>query len=153
MSVSLFSMMPVPERVNSQETTPAYVAVPATASGTDVPSSRPDAVPTTVILPAQVAEKLPAIELDVALVTCHRKLLQEPDEGSPGTDVQLPVYEPELGGGAGAGVDGTLGTLGTPGAVGSRTSELLSKRAHAVENVEAAASIAKNNRGLFIVIC
>jgi hypothetical protein len=81
-------------------------------------------------------------------------LLQEPDEGSPGTtDVQLPAYDPEPGGGAGAGVEGTLGTLAAPGAVGSRISELLSKRAHAVENVEAAASVARKTRVLFMVIC
>ena len=149
MSVSLFSMRPVPVSEKSQEIVPPYVAVPATASGTEVPSSRPDAVPTTVILPAHVAEKLPVIELDVALVTCHWKLLQDPDEDTPGnSDVHVPAYEPDPADGAGA--DGVLGVV--PGVVGSRTSELLSKRAHAVENVGTAASIASRNKALFMVV-
>ncbi|MDO8632620.1 MAG: hypothetical protein Q7R41_19225 [Phycisphaerales bacterium] len=57
-----------------------------------MPSIRPDAVPTTAILPAHVAVKLPAIELEVALVTCHRKLLQEPDEEAVfKTDAHVPA--------------------------------------------------------------
>ena len=105
------------------------------------------------MLPAQVAEKLPAIELEVALVTCHRKLLQEPVDGFPGnTDVQMPPYEPPPAGGAGAGAAGAAGAVGSaPGAVGSRILLLLSMRAHAVRNGEAAVRVASRNRILFIV--
>ena len=149
MSVSLFSITPVPEKENSQEMEPAYVAVPATASGTDVPSIRPDAVPTTEILPPHVAEKLPAIELEVALDTCHWKLLQEPAEGTA-IDVHVPAYEPVPGEGAGAGAG--AGAAGVPGAVGRRSSDLLSSE-HAVEQVEAAARAASSNRVLFMARC
>jgi hypothetical protein len=47
------------------------VAVPVTVNGTVVPLSCPDADPVILMFPAHVAEKLPAIDDDVALVTCH----------------------------------------------------------------------------------
>src|SRR5688572_20444284 len=97
-------MTPVPVSEKPHEIAPAYVAVPATANGTNVPSSRPDAFPATEMLPAHVAEKLPAIELDVAVVTCHRKLVQEPADGMPpgNSDVHVPPYAPVAGGAGGA---------------------------------------------------
>jgi hypothetical protein len=86
--------------------------------------------------------------LDVALVTCHWKLLHELPEGIEfAMDVHVPAYEPDDG--VGAGAEGAL-AVGA-GVVGSRTSELLSKRVHAVENVEAAANTASSNRVLFMV--
>jgi hypothetical protein len=104
------------------------------------------------MFPAQVAEKLPAIELEVALVTCHWKLLQELLDGFPGKiDVQRPPYELPAAGGAGAGSAGA-GVETAPGAVGSSRVLLLSTRAHAVANVEAAASAASNRKVLFIVV-
>jgi hypothetical protein len=58
------------------------------------------------------------------------------------------VPDPAVGG---AGADATLGAA--LGVVGSSTSELFSKRAHAGENVETAASVASRNRVLFMVRC
>ena len=93
-----------------------------------------------------MAEKFPAIELKVALEICHWKLLQEPAEGSAiDSDVHVPSSEPDPGAGAGAGP----GADGAPGAVGSRRSDLPSKP-HAVEKVEAAASVASSKRVRFM---
>src|SRR5689334_22780143 len=120
-------MTPVPESENSHETTPAYVAVPVTVSGTVVPISCPDADPVIEMFPAQLPEKFPDMEFDVALVTCHWKLPQEPGEGTANvSESQVPVV------GTGA---------VTVGAVGERTVVLLST-AQAVANVEAAARAA-----------
>ena len=157
--MSLFSITPVPESENSHDNAPAYVAVPATANGTSVPSSRPDAVPTTEILPGHVAEKLPAIESEVVFVTCHWKLPQEPAEGTAvKADVHVPAYDPEAGGGLGAGGGagggagaGAAGALAVAlGAVGRSISDLLST-AHAVPKVVAVASVANSIRVLFMV--
>jgi hypothetical protein len=87
--------------------------------------------------------------LEVALLTCHWKLLQEPTEGiAIASDVHVPPYEPDAGGGAGVGAG--AGADGAAGAVGSRSSDLLSK-AHAVEKVETAASVASSKRVFFMV--
>jgi hypothetical protein len=92
-----------------------------------------------------VAEKLPAIDVDVAFVTCHWKLLQVPADGAPGkAEIQVPAYDPVAGGAAGA--TGTLGVA--PGIVGRRISERLST-AHAVPNVEAA-RVTSSKRVLFM---
>jgi hypothetical protein len=104
-----------------------------------------------------VAEKLPAIEVAVAEVTCHWKLVQEPDVATPGnSEVQLPPNEPpdpDPEGGAGAGAAGALGADGADGAVGDRIVVLLSTRAHAVASVETAASVASNDSVLFMIPC
>src|SRR5438552_18613623 len=99
-------MTPVPVSEKAQETTPLYVAVPVTVSGTVVPTSCPDADPVTAMFPAHVAEKLPDIELAAALVACQRKLLQDPGAGTViESDTQIPSYGGP-GVGVGVGVDG-----------------------------------------------
>jgi hypothetical protein len=91
------------------------------------------------IFPAQLPEKLPDIEFDVALVTCHWKLPQEPGEGTANvSESHVPVV--------GVGVVAV-----TVGAVGERTVVLLST-AHAVAKVEAAARAASSTKIFFMLV-
>ena len=103
-----------------------------------------------------MAEKVPAIEVAVDEVTCHWKLVQDPDVATPGnSEVQLPPNDPDPDpeGGAGAGAAGALGADGADGAVGDRIVVLLSTRAHAVASVETAASVARSDSVLFMIPC
>jgi hypothetical protein len=117
------------------------------------------------IPPEHVPENVPDIDVDVALVTCHWKLPQEPGDGSDtSADAQVPASGEPGAGAAGAGAVGAgaagAGAAGAGAAVetvfsgdaGARTFVLLST-AHAVANVEAAARLASRIRILFICVC
>ena len=88
------------------------------------------------MLPAQVAEKLPASDVEVEFVTSHLKLLQEPGAGTViDSGTQLPLKDRE--GAVSAGGRVLASALGD---VGSRISERFSKAQPAAKKTAAVSS-------------
>ena len=79
-------------------------------------------------------------------------MLQDPGAGTViESDIQIPSYGGP-GVGVGVGVDGAGVGAGVVTGAGARIFVLLSTRAHAVANVEAAASVVSSKRILFIAL-
>lgn len=72
----LSTICAVPVSVNGQDARPGSAAVPFTVYGTELPLIWPEAVPLPEMPFAHVAENVPAIALDVWLVTCHENPVQ-----------------------------------------------------------------------------
>lgn len=107
----------------------------------------PDAAPVAEIPFAHVAEKLPAIDVEVWLVTCHEKPVHELAEmPASGFDDQVPRSDGALGDeGAGVGVG--------VAAVGLGASTLADSRSKPVQAPVSAAVIRKQRaRNRFIVV-
>ena len=81
----------------------------------------PDAVPVVAIPFAHIAEKVPAIDVELWLVTCHEKPVHElADMPASGFDDQLPRGDGALGD-EGASVGGAAAGLGASTLADSRS--------------------------------